>query len=90
LKCGAAEGWRRSIESLNNEEVLHGVKEYRMARRTIKGKKVKSIGHILRRKLLLKRVIEGEIEERPEVTEREGRRRKQLFDDLKEKYNTEN
>jgi len=34
---------------------------------------------------LLKQVIEGKIEERIEVTERRGRKRKQLLDDLKEK-----
>jgi len=38
------------------------------------------IGHILRRKCLLKLVTEGEIE----VTRRRGRRRKHLLDDFKE------
>jgi len=42
------------------------------------------IGHILRRNCLLEHVIEGKIEGRTEVTERLGRRRKQLPDDLKE------
>jgi hypothetical protein len=41
--------------------------------------------HILRRHCLLKHVIEGEIEERINVTVRRGRRRKQLLDDLLEK-----
>jgi len=41
--------------------------------------------HILRRNFLLTRVIERKIEGRVEVTERRGRRRKQLLDDLKEK-----
>jgi hypothetical protein len=34
---------------------------------------------------LLKHVIEGKIEGKIEVTERRGRRRKQLLDDVKEK-----
>jgi hypothetical protein len=43
------------------------------------------IGHILRRKCLLKHVIEGKLEGRIEMTGRRGRRRKQLLDGLKEK-----
>jgi hypothetical protein len=43
------------------------------------------IGHILRRNCVLIRVIEGKIEGRIEVTERQGRRRKQVLDDLKER-----
>jgi hypothetical protein len=39
----------------------------------------------LRRNCLLKRIIEGKIEGRPEITGRRGRRCKQLLDDLKEK-----
>jgi hypothetical protein len=39
---------------------------------------------ILRRNCLLKHVIEGKIEERIKLTERPGRRRKQILDDLKE------
>jgi len=48
-----------------------------MVLRETNREKVKSIGHILCRKFLLKRVVEGKIEGRTEVTEREGRRRKQ-------------
>jgi hypothetical protein len=59
--------------------VLHAVKEERNIIHTIKRKKVKGIGHILRRNCLLKRVIEGKVE----GTRRRGRRRKQLLDDLK-------
>jgi len=40
---------------------------------------------MLLRNCLLKHVIEGKIEEWIEVTERRGRRRKQLLGDLKEK-----
>jgi hypothetical protein len=41
------------------------------------------IGHILRRKCLLKDIIERKIEGGIEVTGRRGRKRKQLLDDLK-------
>jgi hypothetical protein len=43
------------------------------------------IGHILRRNCLLKHVIGGNIEGRMVVTGIQGRRRKQLMDDRKEK-----
>jgi hypothetical protein len=45
----------------------------------------KLIGHILRRNCLLQRVIEGKIKGEIEVTERRGRRRRKLLDDLKER-----
>jgi hypothetical protein len=66
-------------------EVLHRVKEVRSILKTIKRRKANWIGHILRRNCLLKHVIKGKIEGRIEVTERRGRKRKQLLDDLKEK-----
>jgi hypothetical protein len=47
-------------------------------------RKVDWIGHILRRKFLLKYVIEGQAEGGVEVTGRRGRRLRQLLDDLKE------
>jgi hypothetical protein len=43
------------------------------------------IGHIFSRNYLIKHVTEGKIERRIEVTERRGRRPKQLLDDLKKK-----
>ena len=43
------------------------------------------IGHILRRNCRLQRVIEGKIKGGIEVTERRGRRRRKLLDDLKER-----
>jgi hypothetical protein len=52
---------------------------------TIKRRLDKWISHILRRKRLLKQVIERKIEGRIEVMRRLGRRHKQLLDDLKEK-----
>jgi hypothetical protein len=69
---------------VRNEEVLHRVKEERNIVHTIKRRKANWIGHILRRKCLLKHVIEGKLEGRIEVKGRLGRRRKQQLDDLKE------
>jgi hypothetical protein len=70
---------------VRNEVVLHRVKEERNIVHTIKRRKANWIGHILRRNRLLKYVIEGKIYGRIEVTGRQGRRRKQLLDNLKEK-----
>ena len=42
------------------------------------------IGHILHRNCLLRRVLEGKLEVRIEVTGRRGRICKQLLNDLKE------
>ena len=47
--------------------------------------KAKWIVHILRRKCLLKQVIEGKIKGEMEVTRRRGRRRKKLLDELKDR-----
>jgi hypothetical protein len=65
-------------------EVLHRVKKERNIVHTIKRRKANWIGHILRRNCLLKHVIEGMIKGSIEVTERRGRRLKQLLDPLKE------
>jgi hypothetical protein len=72
-------------DRVRNEEVLHRIKEERNIIHTIKRRKANWIGHILRRNCLVKHVIEGELEERIEMTGRRGRRRKQLLDGLKEK-----
>jgi hypothetical protein len=53
--------------------------------RTIKRRKAKLDGHILHRKCLLKYVIEGKLEGRIEMMGRQGRKRKQLLDDVKGK-----
>jgi IMP dehydrogenase/GMP reductase len=50
----------------------------------ITNRKANSIGHILRRNCLVKRVIEGNVERRVEVKGRRGKIHKQLLDDLKE------
>ena len=47
--------------------------------------KAKWIGHILRRNCLLKQVNEVKIKGEKEVTRRQGRRRKKLLDDLKDR-----
>ena len=72
-------------DHVRNEVVLLRVKEERKIVLTIKGRKTNWIGYILRRKCLLKHVIEGKIEGKREVKRRRGRRRKQLLDELKEK-----
>jgi len=74
---------------VRNEEVLQRVREEEYPK-TIKRRRANWIGHILRRNCLLKHVIEGKIEGRLGVTGREGRRRKQLLNYLKNVKNTGN
>jgi len=69
--------WTDCVE---NEEVLHRVKEERNILYIIKRRKANWIGHILRKNCFLKHIIEGKIGRRTEVTGRRGRRRKQLLD----------
>jgi hypothetical protein len=71
-------------DHVRNEEVLLRVKEQRNILHEIRKRKVNWIGHILRRNCLLQRVFEGKIQWGIEVTERRGRRRGKLLDDLKE------
>jgi len=61
-------------------EVLHSVKEERNIVHTVKRRKGNCIGNIMRRKCLLKHVIEGKVEERIEETRRRRLRSKQLFE----------
>jgi len=72
-------------DHVRNEEVLLRVKEQRNILYEIRKRKVNWIGHILRRNCLLQRVIEGKIQEGIEVTGRQGRRRRKLFDNLTER-----
>ena len=74
-------GW---TDRVRNEEVLLRVMEDRNILHTVKRRMTDWVGYILRRNCLLKQVIEGKIEGRMEVTGRQGRRLKQLLDDLKE------
>ena len=82
--------WRRLekiswTDHVRNEEVLLRVKEQRNILHKICKRKANWIGHILRRICLLQRFIEGKIKGRKEVTGRQGRRRRKLLDDLKER-----
>ena len=82
--------WRRTekiswIDHVRNEEVLLRVNEQRNILHAIRKWKANWIGHILRRNCLLKQVIEGKIKGEIEVTRRQGRRRKKLMDDLKDR-----
>jgi hypothetical protein len=72
-------------DHVRNEEVLQRVEEERNILQTIKIRKTKWIGHILRRNCLLKHVIEGKIEARIKVTGRLGRRRKKTLNGFKER-----
>jgi hypothetical protein len=83
--------WRRMEkiswpDHVRNEEVLLRVQEQRNILHEIRKRNANWIGHILRRNCLLQRVIEGKIKEWGiEVTGRQGRRRRKLLDDLKER-----
>ena len=72
-------------DHVRNEEVLLTVKEQRNILHEISKRKANWIGHILRRNCLLQRVIEGKIQGGTEVTGRQGRKRRKLLDDLKER-----
>jgi hypothetical protein len=61
------------------------VKEQRNILHEIRKRKANWIGHILRRNWLLQRVTGGKIQEGIEVTGIQGRRRRKLLDDLKER-----
>jgi hypothetical protein len=82
--------WRRmemtsGTDCVRNEEVLQRVKKERNILQTMKRRKANQIGHMLHGNCLLRHFIAGRIVGWIEVTERCGRRRKQLLDDLKEK-----
>jgi hypothetical protein len=69
--------WRRMeiswTDRLRNKEVLHRVKEERNILHTVQRRNANWIGHILRRKCLLKHVIEEKLDGRIEMTGRRGR-----------------
>ena len=82
--------WRRMekinwTEHVRNEDVLLRVKEQRNILHEIRKRKANWIGYILHRNYLLQQVIEGKIKGGIEVTERRGRRRRKMLDDLKER-----
>jgi hypothetical protein len=79
--------WRRMekiswTDRVRNEEVLRRVKEDRNIIHTIKRRQTDWIGDILCRNRLLVHIIEGKIGA-IELMGRQGRRRKQLVDNLK-------
>jgi hypothetical protein len=67
------------------EVVLLRVKEQRKILHEIRKRKANWIGHILRRYCILQRVIEGKIQGGIEVTGKQGRRRRKLLYNLKER-----
>jgi hypothetical protein len=79
------EGKINWTDHVRNEDVLLRVKEQRNILHEIRKRKTKWIGHILLRNCLLQRVIEGKIQGEIEVRRRQGRRRRKLLDDLKER-----
>ena len=70
--------------SVGNEEVLHRVKKERNILHAIKRKKANWIGHILCKNCLLIQIIEEKVEGGIVVMGRQGRKRMQLLEDLKE------
>ena len=70
---------------MRNEDVLLKVKEQRNILHKIRKRKANWIGHIFHRNCLLQRVIEGKLQGGLEVTGRQGRRRRKLLDNLKER-----
>jgi hypothetical protein len=72
-------------DHVRKEDVLLRVKEQRNILHEIRKRKANCIGHILRRNCLLQRVIKREIHGEIQVTGRQGRRRRKLLDDLKER-----
>jgi len=73
------------IDHVRNEEVLLKVMVQRNILHEIRKRKANWIGHILRGNCLPQRVIKGKIQGAIEVTGRQGRRRRKLLDDLKER-----
>jgi hypothetical protein len=82
--------WRR-MEKINwtdhvrNEDVLLRVKEHRNILHEIRKRKANWIRHILRRNCILQGFIKGKIQGGIEVTGRQGRKRRKLLDDVKER-----
>jgi hypothetical protein len=72
-------------DHVRNEDVLLRVKEQRNILHEIRKRKANWMGYILRRNCILQRVTGKKIQERIEVTGRQGRRRRMLLDDHKER-----
>jgi hypothetical protein len=67
---------------MRNEEVLFRVRKQRNFLHEISKKKANWIRHNLCRNCLLRQISEGKIKGGIEVTDRRGRRRRKLLDDL--------
>jgi hypothetical protein len=72
------------IDGLKNE-IFPRVKLQSNILQTTKRKQAKWICHILRRKCLLRHVIDGKIDRKTAGTGRRGRKRKHVLDELKGK-----
>jgi hypothetical protein len=72
-------------DHVRNEDVLLRFKKQRNILHEIRKRKANWLRHILRRNCLLQRVTEGKIQGGIEVTGRQGKRRRKLLDDLKER-----
>ena len=72
-------------DHVRNEEVLLRVNEQQNILHEIRKRKANWIGHILRRNCRLKRVIEGKIKGKMDVTGRQGRRHKKVLDDFEDR-----
>ena len=82
--------WRRMgkiscTDHVRNEEVLLRIKEQKNILHEIRKQKANWIGKILCRIFLLQPIIERKVQGVLKVTERRGRRRRKLLDDLKER-----
>jgi len=76
--------WRR-MEKISWTDHVRNKGVQRNILHEIRQRKGNWIGHILRRNCFLQRVIEGKIQGGIEVTGRQGRIRRKLLDDLKER-----
>jgi len=85
FKCGAGEGFRRSIGPIIWKMRKCEKRDKKERNFLHTRRKANWTGHILRRNCLLKHVTEWQVEGRLEMTGSRGRRGKQLLDDLKEK-----
>jgi len=84
LKCGAGEGWRRSVGPILWEmKKCYIESERREYPAYSKRRTVNWIGHVLRRNCLLKHAVEGKMDGTIEGTEGQWKRHKQLLDDVK-------
>ena len=72
-------------DHVRKEEVLLRVNEQRNILHEIRKRKANWVGHILRRKSLIKQVIEGKTKREMEVKRRLGRRRWKLLDEIKDR-----